>query len=135
MLYIGTASFLHYFDYVRTWWMLCQTRVCALNISPRRYHPLFNYKELFSIIHNLSCWCIALLSNSFVTSCYTNIFFGGLFFKPQKTNQQKINVFYLSKTAEISHHRNYLLYRIMLQNLSTTFKAKLPTHCIWLLDA
>jgi len=27
MLYIGTASYLHYFDYVRTWWMLCQTRV------------------------------------------------------------------------------------------------------------
>jgi len=32
----------------------------------------FNYKEHFSIIYNISWWCIALLNNSFLTSCNTN---------------------------------------------------------------
>ena len=55
----------------------------------------------------------------------TNNIFCGMILKPQKINQQKINVFFLVK-----NHRNYLLCGIILQNLSNTFKTKLPTNCI-----
>jgi hypothetical protein len=44
----------------------------------------FNDREHFSIINNISCRCIALLNNSFISPCHTNNFFGSKIFKPQK---------------------------------------------------
>jgi hypothetical protein len=65
---------------------------------------IFNYKEHFSIIHNISCWCIALLNISFDVSCNTIFFLDGKILKPQKKKSVNSTIMSIIHTLKEVNH-------------------------------